>query len=113
MQYVENVSKSQEHKTCSPCSKGKAARAPFKKQPDNIYELLKAISTDTTGPLTPEDTEKNKFIPILVDACFGWSDAQIMRKKCGAGLAIMRSPAKLQRLCVIKAKRLHSDEAKE
>lgn len=73
--------------------------------------LLEAVSSDTKGPIIPADPEGNKFIQILVDACSGWTDIQMMHKKSEAGEALMKSLSKIQRLCQMNAKRLHTDGA--
>lgn len=113
MRHMENLSSTQSHKSCHPCSDGKVIREPLKKNDQNRYALLEALSSDTTDPMTPEDTEGNKYIHILVDTCPGWSYVQIMKKKNGARNAVIRSLTKIQRICDLKAKHLHTDGAKE
>lgn len=113
MQHMEKLCVTQQQKSCPPCGKGKATRTPFKQKQKNIYALLEAVSSDTTGPITPTDADGKKFVQILVDACSGWTDVQITGNKSEAGNAIMRLLAKIQRTCEMNAKRLHTDGAKE
>lgn len=103
----------QSHKSCPPCSDGKAIRAPFEQNEQNRYSLLEAVSSDTTGPIPLADTDGNKYIQIVVGACSGCSDVQIMKKTSGARDAIIRSLTKIQRNCDFKAKSLHTDGAKK
>lgn len=49
----------------------------------------------------------------MVEECTEWTDAQMMTKKSGAARAIIKSLRNLQNLCNRKAKRLHTDGAKE
>lgn len=86
--------------------------SPFKQLEQNKYALLDTVPSDTSGPITPADSEGKNFVQILVDACSGWTDVQITAKKRDAANAIMRSPAKIQRICDIKTKRLHTDGSK-
>lgn len=109
MKHMENLSIAHKHKSCSPCSQGKATRALFKQDQQNRYALLDAVSSDTTGPITPADAEGKKYVPILVDACSGWTDVQIMAKKSDAANTIMRPLAKIQRICQKKAKTPRTD----
>lgn len=74
---------------------------------------MEAVSSDTTGPIAPSDVYGKHFIQVLVDACSGWSDVQIMGKHSDAGTVIINSLAKIQRLCDAKAKRLYTDGSKE
>lgn len=104
MQHMENLSVVHKHKSFPPCSQGKATRSPFKQLEQNRYALLEAVSSDTTGPITPVDSEGKKFVQIMVDACSGWTDFQTMAKKSEAANAIMRSLAKIQRICDMKTK---------
>lgn len=71
------------------------------------------MSTDTTGPLKQADGDGNEYIQLVVDAETSWTDGHVMKKKSAAGEAIIRSLAKLQRLCAQKIKNLHCDGAKE
>lgn len=66
------------------------------------------MSSDTTGLITPADDDGNKFIEVMVDECSGCTDVQLMQKNREAGKAIVRSLAKIQRLCDKKARRLHT-----
>lgn len=102
MQYIEKISCAQSHSSCPPFSDGKEKRASFKQNEQNRYALPEAFSPDSTGPITPADTDGNKYIQILVDAFSGRTDVQIMQKKSGTGNSIIRSPAKIQRLCEMK-----------
>lgn len=84
MRHMENLSTEHEHRSCPPCSQGKATRAPFKQDQKNRYSLLEAVSSDSTGSITPTDPDGNKFIQILVDDCSGWADVQLMTTKSAA-----------------------------
>lgn len=110
MKYFGNT---QQKQSCPPCATGKATRAPFKKDSHNIYALLEELTSDTTGPISPGYGDGNNFIQLLVAASTGWTDVQVMKAKRRAGKAIMHSLAKIQILCNAKAKRLHTDGAKE
>lgn len=113
MERMEKLSNTPHHKSRPPCTQGKETRAPFKQEQQNRYALLEAVSSDTTGLITPADPDGNKFVQILVDAYSGWTDVQLMNKKSGAGDEIMTSLGKIQRICDIKEKRIHTDGAKE
>lgn len=112
MMHMEKLGCAHKHKSCPPCCEGKATRAPFKQTNRNRCALLEEVSSDTTGKITPPDGESNNFVQILVQSCSGWTNVQIMRKKSGDGNAIMRSLAKIQRTCEMKAKHLHTEGAK-
>lgn len=103
MKYMEQLRKSQALKSFPPCVDGKAIKAPFKQDNQNCYALLEVVSSDTTGPIAPTDSEGSKYVQILVDACTGWTDIQAMRKKSDVGKAIIRFLEKIQHLCEIKA----------
>lgn len=113
MIHMEKLREFQGQTSCQPFTEGKKNRALFKQLRQNRYALLDAVSSDTTGPITSTDKGGNKFVQILVDACTGWSDVQLMKKKSEAGRAIIKSMNKIQALCNKKTKRLHTDGAKE
>lgn len=113
MVYMEELGNALHKTSCPPCSTGKATRAPFKQDHQNMYALLEALSTDTTEPIAPCDSDGNKFIELLVDACTGWTNVQVMKEKSGAAKEIMLSLSKIQMMCKAKAQILHTDGAKE
>eukprot|EP00173_Palmaria_palmata_P003988 Plantae.Rhodophyta-Palmaria_palmata.ctg4525.p1 GENE.Plantae.Rhodophyta-Palmaria_palmata.ctg4525~~Plantae.Rhodophyta-Palmaria_palmata.ctg4525.p1 ORF type:complete len:133 (+),score=8.23 Plantae.Rhodophyta-Palmaria_palmata.ctg4525:143-541(+) len=113
IQYMQCLGAAQPKASCPPCVDGKATRVPFKSDDSNRYKLLEAMSSDTTGPIAPPDQEGNKYIQIMVNACTGWTDIQLMKSKGEATREIIKSLSKIQALCGKKARRLHTDGAKE
>lgn len=72
---------------CPPCADKNATISLFKQESQYIYAFLDAVTSYTTEQITSSDIEDNTFILILVEACTGWTDVQIMRKKSEAGRA--------------------------
>lgn len=89
MKHMEKLGNTQSHESCPHYSNGKTIIAPFKQDEQNRYALLGAVSSDTTGQISPADKKKKK-IQLLVNACSGWSDVQTMKSKSGAGNAIIQ-----------------------
>lgn len=71
MKYMESLSASQIHQSCPLCTEGKAKRASSKQQDQNRLRFWKQYRPITTGSVTPADTEGNRFVQILLDACSG------------------------------------------
>lgn len=55
MQKVDETSKTQSKVSCTPYILGKATRSPFNAANIKRYELLKAVSTDSTGLISLPD----------------------------------------------------------
>ena len=96
-----------------PCVIGKAKRKPFKEVIDRTDEALDAVSTDTTGPITPVDHEGNAYLQLLVDAGAGHTKGFPMKKKSEAATAILKGIRRLELAIGKTVKRYHSDNAKE
>eukprot|EP00173_Palmaria_palmata_P002292 Plantae.Rhodophyta-Palmaria_palmata.ctg2444.p1 GENE.Plantae.Rhodophyta-Palmaria_palmata.ctg2444~~Plantae.Rhodophyta-Palmaria_palmata.ctg2444.p1 ORF type:complete len:161 (+),score=3.84 Plantae.Rhodophyta-Palmaria_palmata.ctg2444:315-797(+) len=110
---MQQLGSPQTGQSCSPCVDGMATRAPFRAEEQNRYALTDALFSDTTGPISPLDADGNRYVQIMVDACIGWTDIQMMWKKNEATRAIIKSLSKIQVLCDKNTRRLHTDEARE
>lgn len=81
----------QSTKPCVPCVLGNAKRAPFPTNPAPPLQPLEAVSTDTTGPITPADIDGNRYLQIIVDAATGHTTGWPMKQKIDAAEAIMKN----------------------
>lgn len=50
---------------------GKEKIKPFEANTQDIRHAIDAVSTDTTGPVTPPDIEGNVYLQLVVDASSG------------------------------------------
>lgn len=98
---------------CIPCIVGKSKRAPFPPNYSPPTQPLDAISTDTTGPITPSDMDGNRYLQIIVDGATGHTSGQPMKRKSEATQAIMSTIQRLQTTLGKKVKRYHADNAAE
>lgn len=72
---------------------GKAKRKLFTEIERRDTELLDAVSTDTTGPITPADRDGYIYIQLLVDEATRHTQGFTLRKKSEALAAILKAPA--------------------
>lgn len=73
-----------------PCVVGKAKKKPFEEGKYIAEEELDVVSIDTTRPITPEDTEGNVYLHLIVDAATGHTQWFPLKKKGEAAAAFLR-----------------------
>ena len=98
---------------CVPCVLGKSKRAPFPSNNPPPLSPLDAVSTDTTGPITPTDIDGNRYLQIIVDAASGHTTGWPLKKKSEAADAILKTIRQLQTTLGKTVKRYHADNAGE
>ena len=74
---------------------------------------MDAVSTDTTGPISPADHNGNVYLQLIVDAATGHTQGFPMKKKSEAAAAILKGIRRLEVAVGKTVKRYHSDNAKE
>lgn len=99
--------------SCDSCIAGKSKRKPFVNLSGNRYAPLEAVSSDTTGPISQQDLDGNKYLQLIADKGTGYLAGEPMKAKSGASSAIHKALARLQLLCGRKVQRFHTDNADE
>lgn len=92
---------------------GKSRRKPFSNLSNNRYAPLNAISSDTSGPISQEDIDGNKFLQLIADAGTKYFFGAARKTKGGAANFIIKSLNRLQVLCGRTAKILNTGGEKE
>ena len=92
---------------------GKTKRKPFTDVNERNDEALDAVSTDTTGPITPADHEGNIYLQLIVDAATGHTQGFPLKKKNEAANAILKGIRKLELAVGKSIKRYHCNNSKE
>lgn len=99
--------------SCQACILGKSTRRPFVNLSQNRYAPLQAVSSDTTGPISEQDIEGNKYLQLIANESTGYIAGDPMKTNSGASAAIHRTPARLQLLCGRRVQRFHADNFNE
>lgn len=108
IQFIKKSASIDDQLSFDACVAGKARRRPFVNLTQNRYAPLEAVSSDTTGPLTQEDSDGKTFLQLIKNAGFRYISGVAMKTKGGASNAIIKSLARLQVLCGKTANRLHT-----
>ena len=80
---------------------------------DRHDKALDAVSTDTSGPISPVDYDGNAYLQLIVDAATGHTQGFPLKKKSEAATAILKGIRRLELAVGKTVKRYHSDNAKE
>lgn len=71
---------------------------PFANTSTNRYYPLKALYSDTTGPLSQHYHVRNKYLQLIVDVGSGYLAGEALPKISGAMDSIIKAMARLQRI---------------
>jgi hypothetical protein len=102
--------------SCTPCHVGKQTRAPFpRRERTTPVRKMDVISTDTAGPLPPARDTKARYVQAIVDRGTKYQATVAMPSKAATSVAkaINNTIAAWQLATGLKARRYHSDNARE
>lgn len=89
----------------------KTKRKPLDKAIHKCEQPLDSVSTNTTGPISPPDSEGNSFFQLVVDTASGHTQGFPMKRKAEAEDAILKGIRKIELAVGPTVKLYRSDNA--